>query len=86
VIRMAYGKINTLFVYGPNDVEIYKVGQKRAEAGESREIADIVDIGMEFPDSITVGYDLLDKNGDAIARFEGGVYAAWFDAPKKVED
>jgi hypothetical protein len=82
---MAYGKINTLFVYGPKDVEIYKVGQKRAEEGEPREIAEIRDIGMEFPDSITVGYDLLDKKGDLIARFEGGVYATWFDDPKKAE-
>ena len=86
MIRMAYGKINTLFVYGPNDVEIYKVGQKRAEAGESREIAEIRDLGTELPDGIILGYGLFDKSGDAIALFQDGTYATWFDAPKKVED
>lgn len=82
---MAFGKINTLLVYGPKDVGIFRVGQRVAELGEAREIAEIRDIGMEFPDSITLGYGLFDKNGDAIALFQNGTYATWFDVPKKAE-
>ena len=80
-----FGKINTLFVYHTGGVDVFKVGQKVSESDDVREIGEIKDIGMEFEDSIFNGYDLVDKDGDAIARFEGGVYATWFDEPKKVE-
>ncbi len=79
---MAFGKINALLVYGPKDVEIFKVGQKCAESGEPREIAEIRDLSTELPDGIILGYGLFDKSGDAIALFQDGTYATWFDRPE----
>ncbi|MDU2064396.1 MAG: hypothetical protein E6713_06090 [Sporomusaceae bacterium] len=75
---MAYGKINTLCVYASDRMDVYAIGGKIAESGEPREIAEIKDI--------VVGYDLLDKNGNLIARFENGTYSTWFDEPVKVND
>ena len=80
---MAFGKINTLFVYSANDAEIFKVGQKVGESEEAREIVEIRDISIQL--QITSGYGLFDKNGDAIALFQNGTYATWFDVPKKAE-
>lgn len=77
-----FGKINTLFVYHAEGVDIFKVGQKVSESNDAREIAEIKDIGAEFENSIFCGYDLIDKDGNAIARFENGRYATWFDNPK----
>lgn len=79
---MAYGKINTLIVYRSNDAEIFKVGQKVGESSELREIAEIKDNGLQFEDITCTMYDLIDKNGDIIARFENGIYATWFDRPE----
>ena len=75
---MSFGKINTLFVYGPHNVDLFSIGQKIRE----HTIYEIKDIGKEFPDSITSGYDLIDENGNTLARFENGVYATYFDDPK----
>jgi len=75
---MAFGKINTLIVYGPNRVESFGVGNKLKE----HTIFEIKDIGIEYEDSIFSGYDLIDENGNTLARFESGVYATYFDDPK----
>lgn len=77
-----FGKINTLFVYHAGGVDIFKVGQTVSESDDAREIAEIKDIGLEFESSIFSGYDLVDKEGNAIARFENGTYATWHDRPE----
>lgn len=55
---------------------VYILGSTESNTG--RIIAEIKNIGNEFPDSISLGYALLDKSGNIIARFENGIYATWF--------
>lgn len=55
---------------------VYTLGSTESNTG--RIIAEIKNIGNEFPDSISLGYALLDKSGNIIARFENGIYATWF--------
>jgi hypothetical protein len=76
---MSFGKINTLLVYGRYEVDTFRVGQKIKE----HTIAEIKDVGMEFEDSIFSGYDLINENGNTLARFENGSYATYFDDPKE---
>lgn len=81
---MAFGKINTLFVQHAQGTDVYKVGQNVSETDDLREIAEIRDIGCESENgNIFTGYDLIDKDGNTIARFENGIYSTWFDRPEK---
>lgn len=73
------GKIIRLEVHGNGNTGrgIYSVGDYIPFA--KREIAEINDIGIQSEnDNIFLGYDLVDKDGKAIARFENGTYITWF--------
>lgn len=72
-----FGKITRLEVHGHNGIGVYKVGER--EYFSKRIIAEIKDVSIEFESSLHAMYDILDENGNAIARFENGTYATWFD-------
>jgi len=71
--------ITRLEVFNTNGVYVYEVGD--IECVSNRVIAEIKDLCKEFDGHMYVGYELVDKDGYMLARFENGTYATWFDKP-----